>query len=168
MSKAKKPLTGRTVIGGFVAFFLVVIGVNTLMSVLAIRTFSGVETSDAYRKGRDFNQQIAEDRAEKSLGWHVAVTTASSGKGDVAGPYSVTVEVTDAEGARVDQLSITGLLFRPVVKGIDQQVTFTAMPDGTYQAEAALPAQGRWQLQAVIQSDDGRTRQIVQDLFFAP
>ena len=172
-NKTPKPLTGRKVILGFVAFFAVVITVNGIMTYFAIDTFSGIETEDAYRKGRDFNQEIQLAMAEKELGWHVTVVEEKIlPKSEfTTGPmplHMVTIHVKDKSGDLMRGLLIEGSIIRPVVKGFDQAVWFRPMPNGSYVAAADLPDEGNWQLKAVIKDGDGNSRQIVEDLFFAP
>ena len=67
-------LTGWRVLAIFVVFFSVVIGVDTLFSVFALRTFSGEAAKDPYEAGILFNQTLAKRRAEAALGWQAVWT----------------------------------------------------------------------------------------------
>lgn len=171
--KPAKQLTGRTVLISIVAFFAVIIGVNGIMTWFAIDTFSGVETEDAYRKGRDYNQEIQAAMAEKEHGWTVSVVEEKIlPKAEFTlGPmplHMVTIHVTDEADEIVRDLHIEGSIIRPVVKGYDTAVWFRPMSDGSYVAAADLPEDGKWQLKALIKDEAGKTRQIVEDLFFNP
>ena len=51
--------TGRKFLITIVTFFTVVIGANVIMATFALSEFDGVVEEDAYRKGRDYNDQLA-------------------------------------------------------------------------------------------------------------
>lgn len=155
-----KPLTGRKVLVWFLGFFLIVFGANFTMSWFAITTFSGVETKDAYVKGRDFNTEIARAEAQKALGWSVAVETQNLSKNEVF----LVLTIKNAEGSPLEAMEIEGLLVRAVHDGIDQKVAFAPLGDGKYAGASQLPLQGKWQLRATVKDPAGRERKIVHDI----
>ena len=57
-------VTGRMVLFSFIGFFAVVASVNAFMITSAVRTFSGVETENAYKAGLAFNESLAAAGAE--------------------------------------------------------------------------------------------------------
>ncbi len=66
-------VTGRMVLLTFIGFFVVVASVNAVMVTSAVRTFSGVETENAYKAGLAFNESIAAAGAQDALGWRVEI-----------------------------------------------------------------------------------------------
>lgn len=63
-----KPLTGRHVLAITLAAFGVIIAVNVLMAVKAVRTFPGLEVANSYVASQSFDR----DRAvQTALGWRV-------------------------------------------------------------------------------------------------
>lgn len=162
---AAKPLTGRAVLLMVLAFFAVIIGVNVLMTTLAIETFDGLDQQDAYRKGRDYNQVLAEQRAEAALGWSTQITSR------IADPARRTVELTlsvaGARGGAVLGLVIEGTLKRPTNAALDTPIAFTPLGAGRYRAQVTLPAWGRWSL-AVSAREGSAHARIAQDLLIAP
>jgi nitrogen fixation protein FixH len=154
------PLTGTKVLICLLAFFFVVFGANITMSWFALSTFSGVETRDAYSKGRDYNKEIARAKAEQDLGWVIKVETSSPGPGETF----LTLTITDKEGSALEALDVSGLLVRVVHEGSDQAITFAPLGQGRYVAAAQLPLPGRWQLRAMVKDASGGTRNIIHDL----
>jgi nitrogen fixation protein FixH len=161
MRTEKKPLTGPKVISWFVAFFVVIIAVNGTMTYFAISTFSGVETDDAYRKGRDFNDEIALAEKQKALGWRADV---SIEKIDEAKDF-FTLTMTDAGGKPLNDLVVSGLFFRPVHKGFDREMPFAFMGDGRYGAVMALPMRGKWHLKFEAASQSGEVFKLTDEVF---
>lgn len=154
------PLTGTKVLIWFLGFFFVVIGANITMSWFALSTFSGVETEDAYSKGRDYNEEIARAKAERDLGWVIKVEASSPGPGETF----LTLTITDKEGSALEALDVSGLLVRVVHEGSDQPIIFAPLGQGRYVAAARLPLPGRWQLRAEVKDAAGKTRNIIHDL----
>lgn len=154
-----KPLTGRIVLGWFLGFFFFVFGANLIMSWFAVTTFSGVETEDAYVRGRDFNAEIAKAEEQKALGWTVAVEVQSLSIDEVL----IVLAMQDRDGKPLDAMDIEGSLVRPVHDGVDQQVTFAGLGEGTYTVVSPLPLQGKWQLQATAKDAAGRERRFIHD-----
>lgn len=162
---AAKPLTGRVVLSMAVAFFAVVIAVNVLMTTLAIKSFDGLDQQDAYRKGRDYNQVLAEQRAEAALGWSTQIDPR------IVDPVRRTVELTlsvaGARGGAVPGLVVEGTLKRPTNAALDVPVAFTPLGAGRYRAQVTLPAWGRWTL-AVSAREGSAQARIAQDLLITP
>lgn len=155
-----KPLTGRMVLGWFLGFFFLVFGANLIMSWFAVTTFSGVETKDAYVKGRDFNIEIAKAEEQRALGWVIAVEAESLSSDEVF----LTLMIKGANGEPLEAMDIDGLLVRPVHDGVDQKIAFAALGGGKYTGVSLLPLQGKWQLQATVKDTAGRERRIVHDI----
>jgi nitrogen fixation protein FixH len=62
----KGELTGRKVLAITVSAFAVIIGVNVVMAVQAVRTFPGLEVKNSYVASQTFD---AERAAQEALGW---------------------------------------------------------------------------------------------------
>ena len=63
-------LTGRHVLIALVAFFGVMLIANGIFVYFAVATFSGGDTSNAYRKGLDYNETLAAAERQAERGWH--------------------------------------------------------------------------------------------------
>lgn len=155
-----KPLTGRKVLVWFLGFFLIVFGANFTMAWFAITTFSGVETKDAYVKGRDYNVEIARAEEQKALGWTIAVETQNLSKDEVF----LVLTIKNEAGGPLEAMEIEGLLVRSVHDGIDQKIAFAPLGDGKYAGASQLPLQGKWQLRATVKDAAGQERKIIHDI----
>ncbi len=146
----KNGLTGWHVLGAMVAFFGVIFAVNGFMTYQALSTFSGIETPNAYQVGRDFNQTLEAAEAQRARGWQVTFdeTFVAMPDGTQA---RVVVTVADAAGSAVSGLDGTLTFWRPVVQGKDVVAVLTPFTDGTYVAEAVLPARGTWDMRLSLE-----------------
>ncbi|PIB92273.1 FixH family protein [Caulobacter sp. FWC2] len=137
-----KPITGWHVLIAVVAFFAVVIGVDTLFMIKAYGTFSGEVASNPYEAGLAFNKTLAQRQREAALGWTASVEKA---EGD-----TVVVRLVDRTGAPLDRLSLTGVLERPATETGRQTLDFKPLGGGRYQTHARLD--GAWDLRATARN----------------
>lgn len=136
-----KPLTGRHVLAITLAAFGVIIAVNVLMAVKAVRTFPGLEVANSYVASQSFDR----DRAvQTALGWRV--------EADYDGKELV-LAIRDAQGhpARIRDLAVT--VGRPTFVADDQhpQMSYRG---GLYRAPLVL-APGLWNIHVVATAWDG-------------
>jgi nitrogen fixation protein FixH len=134
----------------FIAAFLVVIAVNGALIFFAQDTFSGLETQHAYERGLQYNQALAAEAAQQSLGWQYEAAVS----GEAGGERTLQVHMTDAEGRPLDDLTIDAYLVRPSNAGLDFTVSPRSAGDGRYVATFSLPALGQWDLRLVAHRGD--------------
>ena len=132
---AGRPITGRTVLFGMVAFFGVVIAVNLAFVYFALDSWPGLGVEKAYEKGLAYNQTLAAADAQARLGWRSEIEV---------GRESVTVRMLDAEGAPLAGLGVAIDFQRAVAEGHDVHAALRETAPGTYVADVALPFAGRW------------------------
>lgn len=130
----------------FVAAFAVVVTVNGVMAYLAVSTFPGLETEDAYLRGVSYNQTLAAVEQQKQLGWTAEFAFDPSG--------SLTFRLRDADNRPLDGLVIHGQLLNPTREGQDQDLTLTAMGDGLYQTALTPSGPGQWQVNLYARRGD--------------
>ena len=65
---AVKEITGKHVLIGFVLAFGLIIGVNILLAVSAVKTFPGLEVKNSYIASQTFDERKA---AQEALGWTI-------------------------------------------------------------------------------------------------
>lgn len=133
-----RPLTGRAVLGLFVAGFGIIIAVNIALAVSAVRTFPGLEVANSYVASQDFDVRRA---AQARLGWRVSASYV---------PGRLTLMLTDREGSRLRPADIALRLGRPTEQADD----LTAVLDADLGADVAL-APGRWRLDVTATAPDG-------------
>jgi nitrogen fixation protein FixH len=130
-------LKGWHVLAIFLSMFLSVTAVNAFMIYRAVTTFGGLDTPDAYRKGLQYNREIADQRTQDALGWTDAVKFDSK-TGDLMVTY------TGPGGAQLSELEVTAALDRPATTRFDQDIKLQPAGDGSYRADLAGLAPGTW------------------------
>jgi nitrogen fixation protein FixH len=128
----------------FVAGMLVVIAVNAVMITFAVRTFPGLETADAYRKGLDYNQTIAAADAQERQGWHADLRVATPERNDDSRRTELLVRFTDRDGNPLSGLDVETFLIRPTHQGIDRSTRLEERGGGMYQGVIEIPLPGQW------------------------
>jgi len=137
--RAPRPITGRTVLIYFIAFFGIVFAMNFFMVRVAISSFSGVETESSYKAGLSFKNDVAAAHAQDARHWNVE---ASLQRGDAT---RVTITARDAEARPLAGLTPEVRLAHPTDKRRDVAVEFVETTAGQFQSLTALP-QGQWDL----------------------
>ncbi len=121
----------------FVAFFVVIAMVHTVFVTVAVKTLPGVVTEDAYEKGLAYNSTLEAAKKQQSLGW-----TGRTAYSD--GVLSYTLK--DKTGAAIASATVKARITRPVTQGYDSEVVLQDAGKGVYQAKAALPLHGLWNI----------------------
>lgn len=142
-------IRGRHVLMAVLAMFGIVIAVNLAFVFFALDTWTGLSTPNAYQKGLTYNQVLAARDAQRDLGWQGSLEL---GQRDTAD--SLTLTLTDRDGAPLDGLEVGGLLRRPTHEGLDQTLAWQGHGAGRYTVLVELPQRGNWDLE--VTADDGR------------
>lgn len=126
----------------FVAGMLLVVAVNGVLITLAVDTFPGLDTQDAYRKGLAYNRTLSEARDVEKRGWRADVRFAPRDRTAEAG--DLLVSLAGADGLPLRGLAVTAALIRPTQGGVDQHVVLEERGEGLYGAAVTLPLAGQW------------------------
>jgi len=141
-------LTGWHVLTMFLSLFGVMLAVNILFVVLALKTFSG-ETDHAYINGLKFNETLAAHARQTELGW-----TMSLGLERPAGGGAVReARLADRAGRPLRGAVIQGTIGRPTDAKEDQSLSFTETTPGIYRAIIDQVRPGRWKFVASAKLD---------------
>jgi nitrogen fixation protein FixH len=133
-----RPFTGWHMFAILAAFFGVVVVVNVTMARLALSTFSGEVVENSYVASQRFNGWLAQEQAERALGWHVDASQTGAVE---------TLLLNDASGRPIAGARIVGTATHPLGDPADQALHFRETQPGVY--TAPLPA-GRWQVRFTI------------------
>ncbi|MBT3332755.1 MAG: FixH family protein [Rhodospirillaceae bacterium] len=144
-------MTGRKVLAMLLGFFGLILVVNGIFLYFALNSFSGLSTENAYVKGLNFNQTIAQGRAQEMAGWQVSATVTNVG---TSPEIILIVRITDPQGRPLDGLTLSGQLRRPTHAGKDLVLTFQGQGQGDYRTTVAPGALGQWDLRLAAQIDD--------------
>ncbi len=138
-----KEITGKRALAILLAFFGIMFAANGVFVYFATSTFSGVSTENAYKKGLDYNKEIAAHTEQKASGWHARVWI----KGE-----RVFLQIRNADDLPVEGLIVRGILGRPATSQFDQTVVLQEQQDGTYASDAQALPEGQWLLQVEARS----------------
>ncbi len=143
-----KELTGRHVAFILTGLFGTVFAVNGVFAYLAITGFPGLETRSAYRKGLEFNEQIARSATLKDLGWTMAVERSDQ--------KTLTLRFTGKHGGplQVDDVAVT--LFHPTYAGGDKSLPVKTTAPGIVAAAVDPATKGNRQLRIRADGPGGR------------
>jgi nitrogen fixation protein FixH len=137
-----KPLTGRKVLAIVLSAFGVIIAVNIVLAVFAVRSFPGLEVANSYVASQQFNDRAD---AQRGLGWDVAA--------HLEGAHLI-VAITDAQTGRpVRAAPIDATLGRATHVRDDMTPEFL-YSNGVYTAPVTL-GPGNWNLRMTARAEDG-------------
>lgn len=136
-----KEITGRQVFFVTAAAFSVIIGVNLVLAVSAVRTFPGLEVKNSYVASQTFDRDRA---AQEALGWKTQIESDGT---------FVRLSIRDRLGNPVVPASLDATLGRATHVASDQSLAFSF--DGRdHLAEVDL-ANGYWNLRFEAVAEDG-------------
>ncbi|MGI9384018.1 MAG: FixH family protein [Methyloligellaceae bacterium] len=133
----KTEITGRHVLLALIAFFGVMLAVNGIFFYYAVKTFNGVETTDAYRKGLDYDRRVSEAGAQAQRGWQGALDYDRRHK-------RLSLRLKDREGFAVPDLTVTAEIGRPATDRFDRIMPLDHVGPGLYRGAAERLEPGQW------------------------
>ena len=129
----------------FVGFFLVVIAVNGTMIWVALGSWTGLATNQAYDRGLTYNRNLEAAARAAALGWQPSLAATLDGE-----TGTVELILNGADGAPVTGAEVTVRFERPTSEGLDFAVPLAGTAPGVYRGGFVLPAEGAWNLHATI------------------
>jgi nitrogen fixation protein FixH len=158
--KPKKEFTGRHALMWIVGFFLIIFTVNAIMATIAVGTWGGLETRDAYRKGLYYNDEIAAAEIQKKSGWKLSLKHS---------PVSLHADRLDVEiiwpENDLPPIKVTALISRAVTNAYDQKIILTRAGNNIYTAPLSLPQAGQWNVNILVTKADGPIYQLREKIF---
>ena len=133
----------------FAAFFALVVAVNGAMIWIALSSWTGLATNQAYDRGLTYNRNLGAAARQAALGWRPALAV---GLGATGG--EVELAVADAADKPITDAEIVVRFERPTSDGLDFAVTLEAAAPGVYLGGFVPPPAGAWNLHATIRRGD--------------
>jgi nitrogen fixation protein FixH len=155
--------SGRWIPWLFAGLFLVVLAVNGTMIAIAVSTFNGLETTQAYEKGLAYNDNLAAAAEQQDLGWQASLDVSSGS----AGRVTLTFDLADRLGAAITGADVHADLDRPLQAGHEQTATLDEVGVGRYAATVELPLMGQWDVQ-LIAAARGHRHQLAKRIHVTP
>ena len=137
----QREFTGRHTAMVFVGAFSVIIAVNMVLAVQAVRTFPGLEVSNSYVASQEFNTRKS---AQVALGWSVRADARDG---------LVILSITDKNGDPVQVAKLEATVGRATHVRDDILPAFEF--DGTAYVAPAKLGKGNWNIRMVAVADDG-------------
>jgi len=137
----QREFTGRHAAMVFVSAFAVIIGVNILLAVQAVRTFPGLEVSNSYVASQEFDTRR---NAQHALGWSVRADARDG---------LVILSISNRSGAPVRVVELDATLGRATHVRDDIAPDFVF--DGTAYVAPVELAKGNWNIRMVARAQDG-------------
>ncbi|QYX56385.1 FixH family protein [Roseovarius sp. SCSIO 43702] len=136
-----REIKGWHVFAGFAAAFAIIISVNLVLAVSAIRTFPGLEVKNSYVASQTFDERRA---AQDALGWDVAARH----QGGV-----LTLAIRDREGRVIEVDALEATVGRATHVYADVTPDFR-MTESGYVAPVEL-GDGNWNIRMTARAPDG-------------
>jgi nitrogen fixation protein FixH len=143
-------IRGWHVLAALLAFFAAIVAVNVAFAVMAIQSFPGEDVRRSYLQGMQYNDTLAERRAQAALGWRAATAL-----GERNGEAVLVVTLRQRNGEPISAASLSGELQWPTNASFDRALTFAALGGGRYEARLGALYRGRWRLRARAEGESG-------------
>ena len=133
----------------FVAFLLAVVAANGMMIWIAVESWPGLVTSQAYDKGLIYNRNLEAAQRQASLGWQPHLTAR------ILEGFAAEVELvlTNMQGEPLTRAEVHTVFKRPVQDGADFELVLGSKRPGIYRAGFELPMIGLWDIHVTIRRD---------------
>ena len=148
-----RELKGWHVLIIFIVFFGIMLGVNVLMVVQAIRTFPGEVNSQPYEAGLAYNHTLKQMATERALGWRAKIDSISP----LGAVTSISVRWSDASAGPLNGVIVTGKIVRPATQTQSHDLVFVQTAPGLYVAKVKA-APGAWDLSVTAADQRGEHR----------
>lgn len=120
----------------FIAFFGVIIAVNSFFLYSAITTQTGVVTDDAYKKGLAYNDVLTQAKEQPNLKDKPSFED-----------RILRWTLINGQGKTINNADVTAHIIRPIQDGHDFNIKLKNKGNGVYEATLDLPFKGLWMAQ---------------------
>lgn len=165
-TKPIKKFTGKKALMWIVGFFLIIFTVNGFMAYIALGTWGGLETKNAYKKGIFYNDELAAADEQKISGWKISLKHSPRSLKDDIQSARLDVEITWPTGD-LPPAQVKAFISRLVTDIYDQDITLSKTGNNIYTAPLHLPMAGQWGVTVLVKRADGLIYQL-KEKFFVP
>lgn len=140
------------------AFFIALMGLMVWFVMLAIHNYPGEVTTDAYKKGLNYNQTIEKSDAQEKLGWKTGLDFQVKGL-----EVKTSFTLADKNGKPITDGQINAWFIRPAIAGHDKEIPLTPNGKGSYSAKTELALPGEWEVH-ISATSKGQNYQQVKNI----
>lgn len=123
-----RQFTGWHMLAIMLAFFGTIVTVNLVMATFANTSWTGLVVQNSYVASQQFNERVAESRAQAALGWRDALSVSDG---------EIRYSLSDASGTPIIAEDVTVRFGRPAYEAEDWQLTLVR-DGGAFAAKADL------------------------------
>jgi nitrogen fixation protein FixH len=133
----------------FVAFLAVVLVANGTLVAIALSTWTGLSTTNAYQKGLAYNQTLEAARAQAALGWQAELvfTQLEEQRG------RLDLFLKNAAGVPIERAEVRASLVRPTQQGHDFDLLLESRGGGKYTHTIEVPIAGIWDTRVNVEKE---------------
>lgn len=146
----------------FILFFLILFVVSGNFVRLALTTFPGLVSTNAYERGLAYDEVIAAEQAQAEQGWQIAFDLPGlSGEGQTA-----RLNLVDRDGNPIAGANVIMMAERMTRYAQQVRITLSDQGNGQYEAPITFPIAGRWFVSVLADASGERhfeTREIFLD-----
>jgi nitrogen fixation protein FixH len=155
-----RPITGRMVLYGMLAFFGVIFVVNGIFVFYALDTWPGLRFDKAYERGINYNKILANAESQTAMKWRSAIDITETQNND----HLISVRLSNENGSPLDDLSVSIQLSRAVHEGADASLELLPSEPGIYQTKHHFPLSGRWQAAIKARASSGEIYKMAYEI----
>ena len=127
----------------FVSFFVGLVILNVIFVSIAVDSYPGLVTTNAYEKGLAYNDMIDAKEKQDALGWHTDITFTEAGH--------VRIFLQDKEGKAISDAVISAEIGRVINDDDDMALIMQEKGRGYYESRENFATKGQWNIKALIQ-----------------
>jgi nitrogen fixation protein FixH len=136
---------------GWVSLVVIVVAMNVVMVMFAIKGNPGIVADDFYDRGQDYEQNMLKRQA-RDPGWLMDVE--SPEYIELAQPTTFTYTVSGKEGEHVEVDRVVFYVYRPSDAKMDFSKEMTEVAPGEYTVEVSFPLKGAWDVLVSAKTGD--------------
>ncbi len=133
MEKPIKDPRDKHILFYFIAFFLLIIVVNSVFAYLAVTTRTGLVVDNPYERGLDYNQTLRKATLQPELNQNVQYNDGV-----------LLWTLANKDNIPLDNATVTARIIRQVHDGYDFDITLEHRGGGIYETVLDLPMKGAW------------------------
>ncbi len=135
-----------------------VVAVNMVLLLFALRSSPGLVVTNAYERGRSYDVEIERSEAQDALGWVLDIRH-DSGAGRIVGRLAYT------QGGYIPGLVVSAIADRPIGRLAAIDVPLSAVGSARYAGSFRPEARGAWDITVIAQDGAGHefraTRRVI-------
>ncbi|MGD1886441.1 MAG: FixH family protein [Cohaesibacteraceae bacterium] len=144
----------------FVLGFLGLFAVTGNFVRLALGSYPGLVTTNAYERGLAYDDILAAERAQEERGWQLAVVMPAYAEPDAIAALTL----TDKNGEALSGGTVILMAERMTRYAQQVRVTLADVGEGRYEAPITFPISGRW-LVSVLAEVNGERHFETQEIY---